>query len=61
MNELFQGIGVRAHKVLLQLCTYLYSGMKMGVLLSVIIHAMPAEAPLYTAALRALTRLHSLT
>lgn len=48
-------------QILLQMCAYLYSGMKMGVLLSVIFHSMPAEVPLYTAALRAQTCLHSLT
>lgn len=33
MNELMQGNRVGAYKVL-QMCTCLYSGMKMGVLLS---------------------------
>lgn len=61
MNELLQGNEVRARKVLLQMCTHLYSGMKMGVLLSVRIHSVPAKVPLYTAALRAQTCLHSLT
>lgn len=60
MNELLQGNRVGAYKVL-QMPTCLYSGMKMGVLLSGMIHSVPAEVPLYTAALRAQTCLHSLT
>lgn len=59
MNELLQGNGVTARKLFCVPTRTL--SCKWRCLLSMVIHSVLAKVPLYTAALRAQTRLQPLT